>query len=130
MILLTILHVSVCLFLIVIVLLQHGKGADIGATFGGSSQTVFGSRGAATFLSKTTVAAAVIFMLTSLGLAVLPNWINAKSVFSDEKPLPKGSPTAAVAGGAPSVQVEVLPAAEGSAAPAGSAKFKVTGPSK
>jgi preprotein translocase subunit SecG len=51
--------------------LQAGKGAEIGAAFGGSSQTVFGSRGPGTFLSKVTVVAAIIFMLTSLGLAVL-----------------------------------------------------------
>jgi preprotein translocase subunit SecG len=68
---LTILHVLVCLALIGIVLLQHGKGADIGATFGGSSQTLFGSTGATTFLGKLTAAAAVLFMVTSLGLGIL-----------------------------------------------------------
>lgn len=66
-----IIHIFVCLFLIGIVLLQRGKGADIGATFGGSSQTLFGSRGAATFLNKMTTASAIIFMLTSLGLTML-----------------------------------------------------------
>ena len=64
-------HVFVCLTLILIVLLQRGKGADMGAAFGGSSQTVFGSSGAASFLNKITAAAAIIFMLTSLGLAFL-----------------------------------------------------------
>lgn len=67
---LVILHVVVALALILIVLLQTGKGASLGAAFGGSSETVFGSRGAATFLSKLTTAAAIIFMLTSLTLAV------------------------------------------------------------
>ncbi|MGO9613761.1 MAG: preprotein translocase subunit SecG [Dissulfurispiraceae bacterium] len=67
---LIILHVVVCIFLISIVLLQRGKGADIGAAFGGSSQTLFGSRGAATFLNKLTTASAVIFMLTSLALTM------------------------------------------------------------
>lgn len=66
-----IIHVIVCLILIGVVLLQAGKGAEVGAAFGGSSQTVFGSRGAATFLSKLTVGAAVVFMLTSLTLSVL-----------------------------------------------------------
>jgi len=66
-----IVHVIVCLLMIAAILLQAGKGAEIGAAFGGSSQTVFGSRGPGTFLSKVTVAAAIIFMLTSLGLAVL-----------------------------------------------------------
>lgn len=71
--LLVIIHASACLFLIAIVLLQGGKGAEIGATFGGSSQTIFGSRGAATFLSKLTTIAAVVFMLTSLTLSMVAN---------------------------------------------------------
>jgi len=66
-----ILHIVVCLALICIVLLQHGKGAGIGAAFGGSSQTVFGSTGAAPFLAKLTAAAAIVFMVTSLGLTFL-----------------------------------------------------------
>ncbi len=62
-------HVIVCIALILIILLQTGKGADIGAVFGGgSSQTVFGSTGAATFLSKFTIGAAVVFMVTSIVL--------------------------------------------------------------
>jgi preprotein translocase subunit SecG len=64
-------HISVCVALILIVLLQRGKGSDMGAAFGGSSQTIFGSRGATTFLHKVTAAIAIIFMLTSLGLAFL-----------------------------------------------------------
>jgi preprotein translocase subunit SecG len=64
------LHVIVCVAMIMIVLLQTGKGADMGAAFGGgSSQTLFGSTGASTFLSKATTGAAVVFMLTSLSLA-------------------------------------------------------------
>jgi preprotein translocase subunit SecG len=65
------LHVLVCIALILIVLLQTGKGADMGAAFGGSSQTVFGSTGATSFLTKVTAAAAIIFMCTSLILAFL-----------------------------------------------------------
>ncbi|MDD5225216.1 MAG: preprotein translocase subunit SecG [bacterium] len=64
-------HVLACIFLILIVLLQTGKGAEIGATFGGSSQTVFGPRGAGTLLSKLTVIAAVVFMITSISLSYL-----------------------------------------------------------
>ncbi|MBF0507025.1 MAG: preprotein translocase subunit SecG [Nitrospirae bacterium] len=71
--LLIIIHAITCLFLISIVLLQGGKGAEIGAAFGGSSQTLFGSRGAATFLSKLTTGAAVLFMLTSLTLSMVSN---------------------------------------------------------
>ena len=66
-----VLHVSVCFIMIGVVLLQAGKGAEIGAAFGGSSQTIFGSRGPGTFLSKMTVGAAVIFMVTSLVLSVM-----------------------------------------------------------
>jgi preprotein translocase subunit SecG len=66
-----IIHIIVSLALIMIVLLQHGKGAGIGAAFGGSSQTVFGSTGAAPFLAKLTAAAAILFMVTSLGLTFL-----------------------------------------------------------
>ena len=68
---LIILHVSVCLALILIVLLQKGKGAGMGMTFGGgASNTVFGSSGATPFLQKVTTVAAIVFMLTSLGLSI------------------------------------------------------------
>ena len=67
--LLTIVHVLVCLFLIGIVLLQHGKGADVGATFGGSSQSLFGTEGPLPLLNKITTASAIVFMLTSVTLA-------------------------------------------------------------
>ena len=66
-----IVHIFVCFLMIAAILLQAGKGAEIGAAFGGSSQTVFGSRGPGTFLSKVTIGAAVVFMITSLGLAIL-----------------------------------------------------------
>ena len=69
--LLVIVHVIVCLLMIGAILLQSGKGAEIGAAFGGSSQTVFGSRGPANFLSKLTVITAFVFMFTSLSLAIL-----------------------------------------------------------
>ena len=70
-VLLTIIHITVSFFLIFIVLIQSSKGAEMGAAFGGSSQTLFGSRGAATFLSKLTTAAAIAFMVTSLLLAIV-----------------------------------------------------------
>lgn len=71
MILVVILHVIVCIALILIVLLQKGKGADMGAAFGGSSQAVFGGAGASSFLSKITTAAAIIFVITCLLLSIL-----------------------------------------------------------
>ncbi|MEK6589314.1 MAG: preprotein translocase subunit SecG [Nitrospinota bacterium] len=68
---LIIIHVMVGLSLILIVLLQSGKGANIGAAFGGSSQTLFGSRGPQSFLGRLTTIIAIVFMATSLSLAVL-----------------------------------------------------------
>ncbi len=67
--LILVLHFIVCILMIIVILLQAGKGADIGATFGGGSQTVFGPRGAATFLSKVTTISAIIFLMTSIYLA-------------------------------------------------------------
>jgi preprotein translocase subunit SecG len=81
--LLTIVHVVVCLFLVGIVLLQHGKGADIGATFGGSSQSLFGTEGPLPLLNKITTAAAIIFMLTSVTLAYISSQSSSSSVMSD-----------------------------------------------
>ncbi len=68
--LILIIHVMVSLFLIFVVLVQGGKGAELGAAFGGSSQTLFGGRGAATFLNKLTTIVAITFMVTSLLLTV------------------------------------------------------------
>lgn len=71
-ILLTVLHYIVCIFLIIVVLLQSGKAADLAGAFGGmGSQTVFGPRGSATVLSKATTIAAILFMLTSLSLSIV-----------------------------------------------------------
>ncbi len=79
--LLTAFHFFICFFLIVIVLLQAGKGADIGAAFGaGSSQTIFGPRGAATFLSKLTAFGALLFIITSLALSSMSGLTSHGSV--------------------------------------------------
>jgi preprotein translocase subunit SecG len=84
---LIIIHISVCIALIMIVLLQTGKGADMGAAFGGgSSQTLFGSSGASTFLTKATTFAAVVFMLTSLTLAYRASHRAADSIIIDTRP--------------------------------------------
>jgi preprotein translocase subunit SecG len=81
--LLIIVHVIVCLFLIGIVLLQHGKGADIGATFGGSSQSLFGTEGPLPLLNKVTTFSAVVFMVTSLALAYISTQSGSGSVMSE-----------------------------------------------
>ncbi len=98
---LSILHLLITVGLILIVLLQSGKGADIGAVFGGgSSQTVFGGRGAATFLSKVTSALAILFMLTSLTLTILASQRGSSSVIGEGPATPAQS--APREGGAPS----------------------------
>lgn len=79
----TVIHVLSCLFLIVIVLLQTGKGAEIGAVFGGSSSTVFGSSGAGNFLTRLTTGVAVIFMCTSLGLTYFSSQHGTATIFDD-----------------------------------------------
>jgi preprotein translocase subunit SecG len=68
-----VIHVFACLFLIVVVLLQTGKGADMGAVFGGGSQTLFGSGGAGNLLTKLTTGTAIAFMITSLILSYAHN---------------------------------------------------------
>jgi preprotein translocase subunit SecG len=66
------LHVIVCIILVLVVLLQSGRGADLAGAFGGgATQTAFGSRGPASFLSKMTTVAAVVFMITSIALSVI-----------------------------------------------------------
>jgi preprotein translocase subunit SecG len=72
--LVTALHIVICFFLIIVVLLQSGKAADLAGAFGGmGSQTVFGPRGTATVLSKATTVAAALFMVTSLALVIMEN---------------------------------------------------------
>jgi preprotein translocase subunit SecG len=101
--LITVIHVIVCAVLILVVLLQHGKSADIAATFGGvGSQTAFGPRGTATLLSKLTTWCAIIFMLTSISLTILANRslgsaAGSNSVMSGEKAAPAPSTPAAPA---------------------------------
>ena len=103
----TILHVAVCFILILVVLLQAGKGANMGAAFGGSSQTIFGSSGAGTFLGKMTTIVAAVFMITSLTLSYFsvskgPSVMD-KAPRSETKapaPAPVAPPDAGKAGGA------------------------------
>lgn len=88
-ILITIVHVIVCAFLIIVVLLQHGKSADIAAAFGGmGSQTAFGPRGAATVLTKATTWSAIIFMITSITLSIYSSRRPSGSVLEKVKQTP------------------------------------------
>lgn len=74
------LHIFICLFLIGAILLQAGKGADIGAVFGGASQTLFGGRGPATFLNKLTIVVSILFLLTSVWLVKIGHEKGSESV--------------------------------------------------
>ncbi len=105
-------HVLVCLALIIVILLQQGKGAEIGAVFGGSSQTVFGASGAGNVMTKATWAMAAVFFATSIFLAYASTRRFTGSIFGS--------------GGSTSRRVvvpvkPVIPSAPGGSAPAGSA---------
>lgn len=111
-ILLVIIHVLVSLFLIGVVLLQSGKGAEIGASFGSaSSQTIFGSRGPGSFLSKLTTFAAIIFIITSFALAFFSKrTIGTSSVIPtqpDMPPISTNNPSVPSMPGVPGLQPAV-----------------------
>ncbi len=120
---LTVIHITTVVLLVIAVLLQSGKGAEVSASFGGSSQTVFGSSGGANFFQKFTYTLAAIFMMTSLTLTILPSKVK-KSVFEGYTPPPApaepakpvdAKATDAKASDAPAAKTETAPAA---AAPA------------
>jgi preprotein translocase subunit SecG len=77
------LHILVCVFLILVVLLQQGKGADLSVFGGGSTQTAFGARGAATLLHKLTVASFIVFIITTMGIAMSAG-LGGSSVIGDD----------------------------------------------
>jgi preprotein translocase subunit SecG len=105
-----IIHVIVCIALILIILLQSGKGADIGAVFGGgSSQTVFGSTGASTFLSKVTIGAAVVFMVTSIILT----YFSGKGAMVVERSIVTEQPATQAPMTEPAPRPEASPPVEG-----------------
>ncbi len=100
--LIVILHVVVSIAMILVILLQTGKGSDIGAVFGGgSSQTLFGSTGPTSFLSKLTAGAAVLFMVTSLFLAYFSGTGTSKSIMKGAAPVSTAPAPAAPAPAAP-----------------------------
>jgi len=111
-ILLTIVHVLVSLFLILIVLAQQGKGQDLASAFGGTgSQTAFGARGTATLLSKITAGSAILFMVTSLSLGYLRPVARTDTVLPD-------APAAGTSEPVPDTGQTEPPAAEESVPPA------------
>lgn len=108
--LVTVIHVVTCVLLVLVVLIQSGKGAEISATLGGSSQTVFGSSGGANFFTRLTHSLAAIFMITSLALTILGTQAR-KSVFEGLPAAPATAPAHQAAPAQP-------PAATQQAAPA------------
>jgi preprotein translocase subunit SecG len=112
-ILLTILHILICVFLVIVVLLQSGKAADLAGAFGGmGSQTAFGPRGSATVLSKATTIAAALFMVTSLSLAILATRGAGAASSVTERSAPASAPAKSTTTPAPA------PAAQTPQAPA------------
>ncbi len=117
-------HVLACMALILIVLLQTGKGAEMGAAFGGASQTLFGGSGGTTFLGRLTTGAAVVFMITCLGLTYLSTGPSTKSVMEDvpvaatEAPLLPDAKPIQPAPAEPATVPQTAPKPEASAVPA------------
>jgi preprotein translocase subunit SecG len=110
---LLIIHILACIFLVTVVLLQQGKGADVGAVFGGSSQTLFGTSGAGNLLTKLTSATAIIFMLTSLTLTYGAAKQTTRSIFDSA---PKSAPAPASSEEVPASQPSTSSESKGTAA--------------
>jgi preprotein translocase subunit SecG len=111
-----VLHILAAIGIVVLVLLQHGKGADMGAAFGsGSAGSLFGSAGAANFLSRTTAILAAVFFLTSLGLTYFSAPARSGGVVEQlEIPaVPQGTPAHKPAAPAPSAPAPAAPPADG-----------------
>jgi preprotein translocase subunit SecG len=105
-----ILHVIVSIGLILVVLLQTGKGAEVGAVFGGSSSTIFGSSGAGNFLTRLTTGMAIVFMMTSLTLGYFTSRKPSSTIFDNRTPVTE-----------PRAPAQAPPAAPSQASPSGGA---------
>lgn len=110
--LLTVVHVIACVLMVLLVLLQSGKGAEVSASFGGSSQTIFGASGGANFFTRFTAVVATIFMITSIGLTMQHSQ-SKKSVFAGSStPLVEEKAPSQEADSAAPLEEEVTPAQE------------------
>lgn len=118
------LHVMVCFVLVVVIMLQSGNAADLAGAFGGAgSQTAFGPRGAASFLSRATTWCAIVFMMTSLALSVkrTPNDIGTSTgsvLEQTQKQAPAPKPGAPTTPATPPIQIPVQPTPQQNQAPA------------
>lgn len=112
--LVTVIHVFTCVLLVLVVLIQSGKGAEISTSFGGSSQTVFGSSGGANFFTRFTSGAAAVFMVTSLALTLMGGQ-SKRSLFET---VPATTAPNAASSAAPGASAPAAPAAKAPEAPA------------
>jgi len=110
------LHIIICIFLILVVLLQQGKGADLSVFGGGTTMAAFGARSATNLLHRMTVGAFVAFILTTLGIAYLKGHVEGSSVMKSAKPAPVSAPattpTAPAAPGSATAEPAVPPATD------------------
>ncbi|HEY7741626.1 MAG TPA: preprotein translocase subunit SecG [Burkholderiales bacterium] len=125
--LILVIHVLAALVLVGLILLQHGKGADVGAAFGsGASGSVFGASGSANFLSRTTAVLAIVFFVTSLGLTYFTTKkTEGKGVMSTQPAAPAQSLPAQIPPTAPAGQAAPAPAGQAAPAAAGEPGSKV-----
>jgi len=124
------LHVLVCFVLIIVIMLQSGSAADLAGAFGGAgSQTAFGPRGAATFLSRATTWCAIVFMMTSLALSVkrAPAEASTGSILEQTQ---KSAPAPAKPAQTPPAQSPILPSQPSSQAPSQQAPASTPAPQK
>jgi preprotein translocase subunit SecG len=124
------LHVLVCFVLIIVIMLQSGSAADLAGAFGGAgSQTAFGPRGAATFLSRATTWCAIVFMMTSLALSVkrAPAEVSTGSILEQTQ---KSAPAPAKPAQTPPAQSPILPSQPSSQAPSQQAPASTPAPQK
>jgi len=122
----TIIHVVVSIGLILVVLLQTGKGAEVGAVFGGSSSTIFGSSGAGNFLTKLTTGMAIVFMITSLTLGYFAGRKPSATIFDSRTPA--AAPAQGTATGQPPTAPAGVPEPMTPASPQGTQPQKSTAP--
>ena len=119
-ILVTTIHIIACIILVLVVLLQAGKGADMGAVFGGASSTIFGSSGAGNFLTRLTTGAAIVFMTTSLTLTYFGTH-GSHSTIMPESATPRSGVQQPVGGAAGAADDEAAAVADGGSADGGAA---------
>lgn len=107
------LHIIICIFLILVVLLQQGKGADLSVFGGGTTMAAFGARSATNLLHRMTVGGFVAFILTTLGIAYIKGNVEGSSVMKSAAPAPVSAPAVPAAAPAPTAAPEAAPAPAG-----------------